>query len=54
MACYLLFAVCSLLSKYIIGNTSVTIPELELNRDEVQILLYYKFSVKMNSMFFSS
>lgn len=37
-----------------IGNTSVTSLELELNLDEVQILLDYIFSVKMNSMFLVS
>lgn len=37
-----------------IGNMSVTSLELELNRDEVQILLYYIFSVKMNYMFLVS
>lgn len=35
-------------------NMSVTSLELALNRDEVQILLYYIFSVKMNNMFLVS
>lgn len=37
-----------------IGNMSVTSLELELNRDEVQILLYYIFPVKMNYLFLVS